>query len=211
MALIELTDAPGTSRLGPPAAEDVRHKMRELTLRVAFENDWNEETAQEIADMFSAMAAGWTADHDHPGRIDLLNDALDRGAVSGGRVLELGSGTGLGTRELAKRYDNVIALDRSDGMLDEAPSEYGPRVLADAAALPFGSGSVDTLVLVNMILFPAEADRVLADGGSLVWINTFGEQTPIHLTAEEVDRAMPGEWQVTHARSGTGTWAVAVR
>ena len=185
--------------------------MRELTLRVAFDNEWNEETAQEIADMFSAMAGHWTADHDHPGRVALLNDALDRGGVEGGRVVELGSGTGLGTRELAKRYENVIALDRSDGMLDEAPSEYGPRVLADAAALPFESGSVDTLVLVNMILFPAEADRVLASDGALVWVNTFGEQTPIHLTAEEVHEAMPGEWQVTHSRAGTGTWAVAVR
>ena len=96
-------------------------------------------------------------------------------------------------------------------MLEEAPAEYGPRILADAAALPIESGSIDVLVLVNMILFPVEADRVLSPEGSIVWVNTFGENTPIHLTADEVDRALPGDWVTTHSRAGTGTWAVAQR
>ena len=213
MALNELSYAPGTA---PPSPKpEVTHAMRELTLEVAFENAWTEEAAVRIADMFSSMAADWTAGHDNPGRDALLHDALDRGnngqRVSGERALELGSGTGLGTRELAKRFPQVIALDRSQGMLEEAPAEYGPRVLADAAALPVQARSIDVLVLVNMILFPAEADRVLSPGGSLVWINTFGEHTPIHLTADEVDRALPGEWNTTHSRAGTGTWAVSQR
>ncbi len=213
MALNELPNAPGTKP--PPPKLEVAHAMRELTLKVAFDNEWSEETAVQIADMFSEMAKDWTAGHDKPDRDALLHDALDRGAdgaeVEGDRVLELGSGTGLGTRELAKRFDQVVALDRSLGMLEEAPPEYGPRVLADAAALPVETNSIDVLVLVNMILFPAEVDRVLRPSGSLVWVNTFGENTPIHLTAKEVDRALPGEWRTTHSRAGTGTWAVAQR
>ena len=205
--LIELSDAPNA--IPPPPAPEVAHVMRELTLKVAFDDEWNEETAVRIADMFSAMAGDWTAGHDNPARDALLHDALDRGQVDGTRVLELGSGTGLGTRELAKRFESVVALDRSIGMLNEAPAEYGPRVLADAAALPIQTSSVDVLVLVNMILFPSEAARVLTGGGSIVWINTFGANTPIHLTADEVDRALPGDWTVTHSKAGTGTWAVA--
>lgn len=214
MALFQLPDAPGTV-VPPPPKPEVAHAMRELTLKVAFDNEWTEETAVRIADMFSAMAKDWTAGHDKPARDALLHDALDRGAagdaVIGGRVLELGSGTGLGTRELAKRFDQVVALDRSLGMLEEAPAEYGPRVLADAAALPVDTDSIDVLVLVNMILFPAEVDRVLRASGSIVWVNTFGEHTPIHLTADEFDRALPGEWHTTHSRAGAGTWAVATR
>lgn len=213
MGLNELANAPGTQPVRPKP--EVASEIRTLTLKIAFDNEWTEETSAWITDLFDGMADDWTAGHDNPDRDLLLHDALDRGRdgypIAGERVLELGSGTSLGTRELARRFDDVVALDRSHGMLENAPPEYGPRVLGDSAALPIQSSSIDVLVLVNMFLFPSEADRVLAPSGSIVWINTFGENTPIHLTAEEVHDAMPGDWKVTHSRAGTGTWAVARR
>lgn len=213
MALNELPNAPGTKPV--PQKPEVASEIRTLTLKIAFDNEWTDETSGRITAMFDGMADEWTAGHDNPDRDLLLHDALDRGfdgqPVTGEQVLELGSGTGLGTRELATRFDDVVALDRSQGMLENAPPEYAPRVLGDSAALPVQASSIDVLVLVNMFLFPSEVDRVLAPGGSLVWVNTFGENTPIHLTAQEVDDAMPGDWHVTHSRAGTGTWAVGVK
>jgi hypothetical protein len=62
-----------------------------------------------------------------------------------------------------------------------------------------------------MLLFPLEIDRLLAPGGTLVWVNTVAEQTPIHLSPAEVHDALPGEWAVSHSRAGSGLWATAVR
>ena len=62
-----------------------------------------------------------------------------------------------------------------------------------------------------MLLFPEEVDRVLARGGSLLWINTMADETPIHLSAEQVVAALPGEWHASASRAGTGSWCVVRR
>ncbi len=62
--------------------------------------------------------------------------------------------------------------------------------------------------MINMLLFPNEVDRVLAVGGAVVWINTLGDQTPIHLPVEDVALALPGSWHGVSANAGTGFWAV---
>ena len=82
---------------------------------------------------------------------------------------------------------------------------------ADASRLPLRDSSTDALILMNMLLFPAEVERILAPAGTLVWVNSRGEQTPIHLSAEEVARALPGEWSGTAAHAGTGLWCVLRR
>jgi len=66
-------------------------------------------------------------------------------------------------------------------------------------------------VLINAFLFPVEVDRVLAPGGLVVWVNSSGESTPIHLTAEEVVEVLPGDWDGVAARAGVGTWCVLHR
>jgi hypothetical protein len=57
---------------------------------------------------------------------------------------------------------------------------------------------------VNALLFPAEVDRVLAPEGSVVWVNSSGDQTPIHLRSEEVAAVLPGEWRGVASRAGQG-------
>jgi len=42
-------------------------------------------------------------------------------------------------------------------------------------------------------------------------VNSLGECTPIHLPAEDVARALPGEWAGTAAEAGWGTWCVLRR
>jgi ubiquinone/menaquinone biosynthesis C-methylase UbiE len=92
-----------------------------------------------------------------------------------------------------------------------ATAEPGARVLADAVDLPLPDASADAVVLVNMMLFPAEVDRVLAPGGRVVWVNSSGESTPIHLTTDEVVAALPGEWTGVASRCGIGLWSVLRR
>ena len=94
------------------------------------------------------------------------------------------------------------------GLADPGP---GARVRADCCELPVPDASVDAVVLVNMLLFPAEVDRVLAAGGCVVWVNSSGESTPIHLLPEEVAAALPGTWTGVSARAGAGLWAVLRR
>ena len=120
-------------------------------------------------------------------------------------VLDLGSGPGVGTKALAKRYPRaeVIALDLSLGMLHEARRYAGllrrfARVGADARAIPLRNASVD-IVFSNLLLqwcsppdsVFAEVRRVLKPGGFFAF-TTFGPQTLAELrTAWESVDARP--------------------
>lgn len=210
MAIVELPAAPGT--VAPPPFADHEHPMRRVTRQVAFEGAWDRVRAEKVAALFDSMAAGWTDDHDSPERLAPLEDALARGRLPGGLTLELGSGSGLGTRVLRRqRGGPIVAVDLAFEMLRAAPAEYGWRVHADAADLPVATGAATVVVLVNALLFPAEVDRVLAPAGRVVWVNTMGERTPIHLPAAEVAAALPGTWDGVASRAGSGTWAVLGR
>jgi ubiquinone/menaquinone biosynthesis C-methylase UbiE len=96
-------------------------------------------------------------------------------------------------------------------MLRRAPPESGPRVQADAACLPLADHSFDCVTLVNALLFPDEMNRVLKPAGWLVWVNSLGDRTPIHLSAADVAKAMPGGWSGVSAEAGWGTWCVLRR
>ncbi len=187
--------------------------IRKVTRQVAFEGAWDPERAGKIAALFDGMAAEWDrAERFAPERWAPLHDALDRGDVPDGTVVELGSGTGMGTRVLVERDRRpAAALDISREMLAHAPAELAPRLRGDASRMPFPDASVDVVVMVNALLFPDELDRILASDGRLVWVNTVGEQTPIHLPAADVAAAMPGEWGGVASRAGTGIWAVLHR
>jgi ubiquinone/menaquinone biosynthesis C-methylase UbiE len=145
-------------------------------------------------------------------RLAAVEDALDRGNAGSGTALELGSGTGTGTKLLAARgFASIIALDLAEEMLAIASPEFGARVRGDASSLPVASDSVDVVVLVNAMLFPVEVDRVLRTGGHVIWVNTLGDQTPIHLPPDDVVEALPGKWMGVASRAGTGIWAVVHR
>ncbi|MBX6341621.1 MAG: class I SAM-dependent methyltransferase [Thermomicrobiaceae bacterium] len=75
----------------------------------------------------------------------------------GGRVLDLGCGTGALLAALAARGGAVVGLDRSPAMLDAARRRVGTApgaalVLADARRLPFRGGTFTAVVST----FPAE-------------------------------------------------------
>lgn len=119
-------------------------------------------------------------------------------ALSGGAdVIEVGAGTGRVTRLLVARDCRVLALDREPAMLAVARRNLAgaPRgrcrlAVADASALPVGSGRGDVAVagwafghmryeharrwraVVTGAL--AEMDRVLRPGGTILLIETLG-------------------------------------
>ena len=178
--------------------------MQALTRQVAFERSaWTRERAARVTQLFDSMASGWN-ERNHLNRYEPLADALARGDTGNGRCLEVGSGTGLATPLLTARFAAVIGIDLARQMLLLAS---GPRIHADGARLPVVSGSMNAVVLVNALLFPDEVERVLRPGGTVVWVNTLGNQTPIHMPPEDVSDALGG-WPGVAAEAGNGLWAV---
>jgi len=208
--LEQLADHPSTIDPEPFAGPD--HPIRQRTRAVASGEEWTAGNATRMAELFDSMAADWSAKHVDETRAAPVLDALRRGAVPiDGDWLELGSGTGAGTRLLAGVVGSLVATDLAAEMLRHAPGELAPRVHADASTLPFPTASFDAVLMINMLLFPGEVDRVLRPDGVVVWVNTLGDQTPIHLPANEVITALPGEWVGRTARAGTGFWLTARR
>lgn len=195
------------------------HPMRKVTRQVAFEpGGWTPERAAKVAQLFDALAPEWHQRESRERR-EPLQDALARGGLEVGAAagggprfcLEIGSGTGSSMSDLARHFERVVALDLAREMLRRAPLQPGLRVNADAARVPFADASASCVVLVNALLFPVEMARVLAPGGSLLWINSLGDRTPIHLPAEDVEKALPGDWNGVAAEAGWGTWCTLRR
>lgn len=207
--LIELPDADNLVEPEPTGGPD--HPMRLVTRQVAFEDGWSPGRAAKIGELFDSLAPEWSERHVDRVRTAPVRDALQRGGLdTGGRWLELGCGTGAATVELAGTVGQVVAVDLSAEMLARAP-DVAPRVRADASVLPFPDAAFDTALLVNMLLFPAELCRVLAPAGKVVWVNTLGDRTPIHLPPHDVLSVLPGDWRGVTARAGSGFWAVFER
>jgi hypothetical protein len=188
------------------------HPMRKVTRQVAFDPQaWDDERREKVAELFDGLAPEWHT-RDTPGRYDALEDALTRGGVpTDGVTIELGSGTGLSTPLLAGHFPCLIAADLSIEMLRIAPAGAAPRVQLDSSRLPVASRSIPVILVINMLLFPAEMDRVLTGDGVLVWVNTSGPETPIHLPSDDVVAALGEAWTGQASEAGTGTWCVARR
>jgi SAM-dependent methyltransferase len=95
-------------------------------------------------------------------------------------VLDVGCAFGYGTAALKGRGDAppwVVGIERDEGHIRQAGASYPwlPLLRGDALNLPFGDGTVDAVVMLDIVehiadpaaVF-AEARRVLRPGGSLV-------------------------------------------
>jgi hypothetical protein len=204
------TESPTEATWGSSAVD---HPMRAITRAVAFEPDgWTPERQAQVVELFDALASEWNT-RDVAGRELPMLDALERGlnaAPSARRTVavELGGGTGLYSAALAQHFATLVTMDISTEMIRLVPDGPALPVQGDGSRLPLADRSIDALILVNMFLFPAEVDRVLAATGVVVWVNSRGPETPIHLTADEVDHALPGRWDGVSSSAGWGTWSV---
>lgn len=186
--------------------------MRLVTREAAFDGQsWDSERAATVNEIFDSLAPQWEETHPTEHRLPPLADAVERGSpFLDGRWLEIGSGAGSLSRWLADRCPSLIATDISMEMLKQAPAKP-PRLRADASRLPLADGSVGVAVLVNALLFPGEIARVLSADGAVVWVNTYGEHTPIYLSAEDVNAALGPDWDGVASEADWGTWAVLRR
>lgn len=116
-----------------------------------------------------------------------------------GRVLDLGTGTGVIALALAERYPaaDIVGIDLSPAMIEEAgrrlSSELAGRVrfeVGDASALASPDGAFELVVLSNMIPFSNELARVTAPGGTLVLSFSRGSETPIYVAPERLRREL---------------------
>jgi ubiquinone/menaquinone biosynthesis C-methylase UbiE len=143
--------------------------------------------------MFDGLAPTWET-RIGPHHLWALDLAL-ADVASPGRILDLGTGTGVVALALAERYPaaEIVGIDVSPGMIEEArrklPSELGGRVrfeVGDAAALECSDGEFELVVLSNMIPFFDELARVVAPRGSLVLSFSKGAETPIYVAPERL-------------------------
>lgn len=187
--------------------------MQTVTRQIAFEPaSWTDARRAELARLFDGLAPSWPTADEIAVEAPLL-DACDRGLphaprAERRRLCDLGGGNGRATRHLVERFPVTFITDLSLEMLRRIPPGLAPAVRADAACLPFADHTIDVLVCTNMFLFPAEAARVLAGNGVLVWVNSWGPATPIHLSSTEVDAALPGDWDGVASGHGEATWSL---
>ena len=191
-----------------------RHPMRIVTRQVAglASGEWDSQTSDQVVAAFDALAPEWHT-RTSPQRTAVVEDALNRGLGLRRDSLAVEVGAGIGTYSglLAERFDEVLAVDISLEMIRLAPEDRSHRLVGDGAMLPVRNGSADAVVMINAFLFPAEVSRVLRGGGVVVWVNSSGDQTPIHLSTDDVVSSLPFPVEGVEARAGVGTWCVLTR
>ena len=106
----------------------------------------------------------------------------------GERILDVGSGTGIFTREFLARGAEVVGLDISLAMLvragEKAQAMPYRGVTADMASLPFAAGSFDKTVSVTALEFVADEKRTVAElfrvtkPGGVVVVATLNSLSP---------------------------------
>jgi SAM-dependent methyltransferase len=133
-----------------------------------------EAADRSIAADYATTGAAW---QDGPGRVyDALADVLVSGAGidwTDRLVVEVGAGTGAGTRAIRRAGGRPLATDAADGML-RANGLDVPRLVVDARAIPLADGRADGYVAafcLNHLSNPgqalAEARRVVRPRGPL--------------------------------------------
>ena len=203
----------GLPAQGPPAElHGADHASRRLLERLLDSDPGDDASAVAgLRAEYDRQAAEWESwirqqvDYTRP-----LEDLLLRRPDLAGLhddVLEVGVGTSsvVADRGLPRR--RLIALDVAWQMLVRLDRQI-PRVQADVRALPIRDAGVDVVVGLNAVPCWAEFRRVLRPGGRLVWLSSFGDQTPIVVPPEQVAQALP-EATVLWARAGHGFWVVA--
>lgn len=148
----------------------VRAPMRRFFDRSA--PGWDERTGAPGADHLAPLAAAALHVKPHPERI-----------------LEIGTGTGVGALLLAREFPaaSVRGIDISEEMIRAAREKVGldpeGRVafaVADAASLPHDDDSFDLVAQLNMPPFFGEIARVLRPGGSVIVASSMGPATPFY-------------------------------
>lgn len=140
-------------------------------------------------------------------------DALLRLAGDGGgRLLDVGCGTGFFASEMAERGWIVTGVDISEDMLRFARARGADVVCADGAALPFANDSFDMVISMwthtdvdDFAAVVREVARVLVEGGSFVYVGAHPCFVGPHsqfVSAEGIPTLHPGYWRTGRYDTG---------
>ena len=130
----------------------------------------------------------------------VLDYLWSRLKIHSSRLLDVGCGTGITTRQLAPRCVHVTGVDISERMLTIARHIYDPRITyraATANALPFDDASFDIVAAFSAFhWFPQpsstrEMRRVLKPGGMFLVVNR-SSVGPFDSAAKEIMRRFAG-------------------
>jgi SAM-dependent methyltransferase len=139
--------------------------------RLARSRPW--ATAEEVRQLFDAHAATWPARYSPggplTGRLELFLAVLDEYVPAGGRVLDLGCGTGELARAAAVGGLRVAACDISAPMLRAAAAADGAsavdwvRLRPDWQSLPFPGNAFDAVLAASVLEYVGEPVAVLSE------------------------------------------------
>jgi len=147
---------------------------------------------------FDRLAPSWEGRR-RPDSLVPFERGLDAVRGRPRRILDLGTGTGIGARIVAERFPEaeVVGVDLAAEMVAEARRVTPPELLdrvryqtADAARLPFEDGAFDLVTLENMIPFFGELARVVVPGGTVVVAFSAGAGTPIYVSPDRLRREL---------------------
>lgn len=198
-------ELPATSE--SPGLLGAQHRSRGLLQRF---HEGDPSAVRGLREEYDAQADGWPEwVAGQPDYVSPLVDALNRGLgpVAPGLVVEVGAGSGNATDLLLAHFPMILSVDISLNMLRSARTSL--KACADVRALPLPDGTVSLVVGLNAVPDWAEFRRVLAPGGQVLWASSFGEQTPLYTTPEQVARAFPDREVVTSV-AGHGDWSVVM-
>jgi malonyl-CoA O-methyltransferase len=166
-----------------------------------------------VTRFFDGSATGWDERTGAPSAEHLapLAAAATHVKPAPERVLDVGTGTGVGALMLAREFPQarVRGVDVSARMIREATGKVGldpeGRVafrIADAAALPYDDDSFDLVTHLNMPPFFAEVTRVLRPGGHVIVAASHGPATPFYTPGSVLARRF-ARFGVEEVETGT--------
>lgn len=165
-------EAAVTGGQATPAAPGVAVTQRRLPLDAE-----HSAHAHEVQRLFDLKARAWPAKYAPGGplaeRRDSLSRAVSRWVMPGGRVLDLGCGTGEVSRHLAATGLRVTACDISVEMLRQAAGSSGDGVVwvqldSGWRSLPFATASFDAVIAASLLEYVADPVRVLHECGRVL-------------------------------------------
>jgi ubiquinone/menaquinone biosynthesis C-methylase UbiE len=129
----------------------------------------NAATQERLADVLETRGAD--------AQQQRMRDAFlaDIGFPAGARVLDVGCGTGVLTRRLARwpNVDTVVGVDIAPSLLDRARAlcDALPNIVfeeGDATALPFAAATFDVVVLDSTLSHLPDAERAIAEAARVL-------------------------------------------
>ncbi|MCC7363491.1 MAG: class I SAM-dependent methyltransferase [Dehalococcoidia bacterium] len=169
-----------------------------------------------IQGQFTAAASAYTVSSVHAAGKDLAVLAEAAALTGVERVLDIGTGVGFTALRLAPQAREVVGIDITPAMLDQARALAAQRGVtnarfeeADGAALPYPDASFDLVAcrycahhFVDPLAVLREAARVLRPGGRMLLADTVAHEDPAHdtfLNAVELlrDRSHVRDWRAS--------------